>query len=76
MRARQAGSHQGRGWERFTDEVIRAVSAKPETVVFILWGSHVRRKPGRAARRHGAAPADGGGHAKPAGGAVGSPDPG
>lgn len=44
VRARQANSHQGRGWERFTDEVIRAVSAKPETVVFILWGSHARRK--------------------------------
>lgn len=44
VRARQAGSHQGRGWETFTDEVIRAVSAKPETVAFILWGSYARRK--------------------------------
>ena len=44
VRARQAGSHQGRGWEVFTDEVIRAVSAKPETVAFILWGSYARRK--------------------------------
>ncbi len=44
VRARRAGSHQRRGWETFTDEVIRAVSAKPETVVFILWGSYARRK--------------------------------
>ncbi len=44
VRARNAGSHQGKGWEVFTDEVIQAVSAKPETVVFILWGSFARKK--------------------------------
>ena len=44
VRAGQAGSHQGKGWEIFTDRVIRAVSAKPEHVVFILWGSYARRK--------------------------------
>jgi uracil-DNA glycosylase len=44
VRARQAASHQGRGWETFTDAVIRAVDAKPERVVFILWGSSARRK--------------------------------
>jgi uracil-DNA glycosylase len=44
VRAGQAGSHQGRGWETFTDQVIRAVSAKPEHVVFILWGNYARRK--------------------------------
>jgi uracil-DNA glycosylase len=44
VRARQAASHQRRGWEIFTDEVIRAVNAKPERVVFILWGSSARRK--------------------------------
>ena len=44
VRAGQAASHQGHGWETFTDEVIRTVSAKPEPVVFILWGSHARRK--------------------------------
>jgi uracil-DNA glycosylase len=44
VRAGQAGSHQGKGWETFTDEVIRAVAAKPERVVFILWGSMARRK--------------------------------
>jgi len=44
VRARQAASHQGKGWERFTDEVIKAVNAKPERVVFILWGASARRK--------------------------------
>ena len=44
VRARQAASHQGKGWETFTDEVIRAVSAKPERVVFILWGASARKK--------------------------------
>jgi uracil-DNA glycosylase len=44
VRAGAAGSHQGKGWEVFTDEVIRAVSAKPETVVFVLWGASARRK--------------------------------
>jgi uracil-DNA glycosylase len=44
VRARQANSHQGKGWEQFTDEVIRAVNAKPERVVFVLWGSYARRK--------------------------------
>jgi len=44
VRAGQAASHQGKGWETFTDAVIRAVSAKPERVVFILWGASARRK--------------------------------
>jgi len=44
VRAGQAASHQGHGWERFTDQVIRAVSSKPDPVVFILWGAHARRK--------------------------------
>lgn len=44
VRARQAGSHQGHGWERFTDAVISAVDGKPERVVFILWGASARRK--------------------------------
>lgn len=44
VRARQAGSHQGKGWELFTDEVIRAVNAKDERVVFLLWGSYARKK--------------------------------
>lgn len=44
VRAHQAGSHQKKGWETFTDEVIRVVSAKEETVVFLLWGSFARQK--------------------------------
>jgi uracil-DNA glycosylase len=44
VRGGQAASHQGKGWETFTDEVIRAVDAKEHPVVFILWGSHARRK--------------------------------
>ena len=39
-----AASHQGKGWERFTDAVLAAVDAKPERVVFILWGASARRK--------------------------------
>ncbi len=44
VRAHQAASHQGQGWETFTDEVIRVVAAKTEPVVFILWGGYARRK--------------------------------
>ncbi len=44
VRAGQAASHQGKGWETFTDEVIRVVNAKPERVVFVLWGASARRK--------------------------------
>ena len=44
VRRGQAASHQGKGWETFTDRVIRAVSDKTETVVFILWGASARRK--------------------------------
>ena len=39
-----AGSHQGQGWERFTDAVIRAVNAQQSPVVFMLWGSYAQRK--------------------------------
>ncbi len=44
VRAGMAGSHQGRGWERFTDSVIEAASARRERVVFILWGATARKK--------------------------------
>ena len=43
VRAGQAASHQGKGWETFTDEVIRVVNEKP-FVVFVLWGAHARKK--------------------------------
>ncbi len=41
-----AASHQGKGWETFTDQVIRATNAKTDRVVFILWGASARRKKG------------------------------
>ncbi|OLP57341.1 uracil-DNA glycosylase [Rhizobium rhizosphaerae] len=41
-----AASHQGKGWERFTDAVIRAVNSLPHPVVFILWGSYAQKKAG------------------------------
>jgi uracil-DNA glycosylase len=44
VRAGQAASHQGKGWETFTDVVFRAVDAKPDRVVFVLWGNAARRK--------------------------------
>ena len=37
-------SHQGKGWETFTDEVIRCISHKKEKIVFVLWGASARRK--------------------------------
>jgi uracil-DNA glycosylase len=39
-----AASHQGRGWERFTDAIIRLINARPEPVVFMLWGSYAQKK--------------------------------
>lgn len=44
VRASQAGSHQGKGWEEFTDAVIKIISEKAENVVFILWGSYAIKK--------------------------------
>ncbi|SFW46027.1 Uracil-DNA glycosylase [Sinomicrobium oceani] len=44
VRAHQAGSHQNKGWEIFTDEVIRKVSEEKEHVVFLLWGGYAKRK--------------------------------
>jgi uracil-DNA glycosylase len=44
VRAHQAGSHQNRGWEQFTDAVIRVLSEKKENIVFLLWGSYAQRK--------------------------------
>ena len=39
-----AGSHQGKGWEQFTDQIIRTVSAEQEHVVFLLWGKFAEAK--------------------------------
>lgn len=44
VRAHQAGSHQGKGWERFTDAVIKNLSDERENLVFILWGNYARQK--------------------------------
>ena len=44
VRAHEAGSHQGHGWEQFTDTVIRCVSAHREHVVFLLWGRYAQNK--------------------------------
>ena len=44
VRARTAASHQKKGWETFTDQVISAVNEKDDRVVFILWGSTARKK--------------------------------
>jgi uracil-DNA glycosylase len=44
VRAHQAGSHQRRGWEEFTDAAIKALSADKEHLVFILWGSYAQGK--------------------------------
>lgn len=44
VRAGMAGSHQGRGWEEFTDAVIRELNASRDGLVFILWGSYAKKK--------------------------------
>lgn len=44
VRAHNAGSHQGRGWEIFTDEVIMQLATRREHLVFILWGSYAIKK--------------------------------
>jgi uracil-DNA glycosylase len=44
VRAAQAGSHQNKGWERFTDAAVHALSREREGLVFMLWGSYARRK--------------------------------
>ncbi len=44
VRAHQAGSHQNRGWETFTDAVIHRLAEQKERLVFILWGAYAQRK--------------------------------
>ena len=44
VRERQAGSHQNRGWEQFTDAIISVVSEQCNSVVFMLWGAYARKK--------------------------------
>lgn len=44
VRAHQANSHKGHGWETFTDAIIRIVNAREEPVVFVLWGAYAQKK--------------------------------
>lgn len=44
VRAHQANSHQGKGWEKFTDAVIQAVNAQDRPIVFLLWGKPAQMK--------------------------------
>lgn len=44
VRAGEANSHKNKGWEIFTDAVIRAVSAREDPVVFVLWGNYAKKK--------------------------------
>jgi len=44
VRAHQAGSHQKKGWETFTDKVIETLSTKKNNLVFLLWGNYAQKK--------------------------------
>lgn len=44
VRAASAGSHQGKGWEQFTDAAIKALNDQREHIVFILWGNYAKQK--------------------------------
>ena len=44
VRAHQAASHAGRGWEQFTDAVVRAIATRKQGVLYMLWGSYAQRK--------------------------------
>ena len=44
VEAHQAGSHQGKGWETFTDAVIKYIAEEKDGVVFILWGAYAQKK--------------------------------
>lgn len=44
VQANKAGSHQGKGWEKFTDQVINILSNNYKNIVFLLWGSYAKQK--------------------------------
>jgi uracil-DNA glycosylase len=44
VRQAEPGSHAGKGWEQFTDAVIRAVAAREQPAVFVLWGGYAKKK--------------------------------
>jgi len=52
VRAHQANSHKDRGWETFTDAVIRALNDRDKPVVFLLWGAYAQKKKKLIADRH------------------------
>ena len=49
VEAGQAASHQGFGWQTFTDAVVRKLAALPQPVAFVLWGAHAQKKAALAA---------------------------
>ncbi len=51
VRAGQAGSHQNKGWELFTDAAVSALTREREGLVFLLWGNYARRKGANIDRR-------------------------
>ena len=44
VRAHESNSHKGKGWENFTDAIIRAVNEQDRPIVYMLWGSHAQQK--------------------------------
>jgi uracil-DNA glycosylase len=52
VRANEAGSHQGRGWERFTDAAIAALARERTGIVFLLWGRYAQNKEALIGDRH------------------------
>jgi len=52
VRAGEAGSHQRRGWETFTDRIVGILGARQEPLVFVLWGAHARSKKRYIDERH------------------------
>lgn len=52
VRAHTPNSHRAKGWEDFTDAVIRAVSARPRPAVFVLWGAYAQKKRALIDARH------------------------
>jgi uracil-DNA glycosylase len=52
VRANEAGSHQGRGWERFTDAAIEALARERDGLIFLLWGRYAQNKRGSIGDQH------------------------
>jgi len=52
VRAREPGSHRGKGWEAFTDHVIEALCKREDPVIFVLWGKSAQEKGAAIGERH------------------------